>query len=178
MVNRGLLDEFNYEPEPIAAILCHELTHWRNADAVSSLFVRGLALPLYLGYAAVTWLQRMFRHPVISFILLLTAWPLLFTIRYFVMPMQAAGSRAAEYLADQGAVQAGHLVGLRQTLSRFRQSFDGARNGWDSSVCATHPPNELRLERAELPGIDYPLPDPDAPARPLPVVVSSSLTRD
>ncbi len=175
VISRGLLDEFDYAPEPIAAVLCHELTHWRNADPVSGLFVRGLGLPLYLAYALVTWLRRSFRHPIFSLVLALSTWPLLLTVRYFVVPMQAAGNRAAEYLADQGAVWAGHHVGLRQVLSRFRGGFDGVRNGWELAVCASHPPNELRLERAEAPGIDYPLPDRDSPARPLPVVVSSSL---
>jgi Zn-dependent protease with chaperone function len=106
------------------------------------------------------------------------AWPLLVTIRLFVMPMQAAGSRAAEYRADQAAVAAGLGRGLRRVLSRLRASFDGARNGWELSLCNTHPPNELRLERLEEPGVRYPLPDADAPAHPLPVVLASSLTRD
>lgn len=174
VISRGLLDEFDYAPEPIAAVLCHELTHWRNADPVSGLFVRGLGLPLYLAYALVTWLRRKFRHPILSLVLALSAWPLLLTVRYFVMPMQAAGNRAAEYLADQGAIWAGHHLGLRQVLSRVQGGFDGARNGWELAVCANHPPSELRLEGAEAPGVDYPLPDRDSPARPLPVVVSSS----
>ncbi|MCN0180320.1 M48 family metalloprotease [Salinispora arenicola] len=178
VISRGLLDEFDYDPEPIAAVLCHELTHWRNADPVSGLFIRGLGLPLYLAYVFVTWLRRTFRHPLLSLVLGLGTWPLLLTVRYFVMPMQAAGSRAAEYLADQGAIWTGHHTGLRQVLSRFPRSFDGARDGWERAVRATHPPNELRLEHAEAPGVDYPLPDRDSPARPLPVVVSSSQPRD
>ncbi|HWS38988.1 MAG TPA: M48 family metalloprotease [Actinoplanes sp.] len=178
IINQGLLDEFDYQTEPIAAVLCHELTHWRNADTVSALFIRGLALPIYLAYSVVSFLLERFRHPVIGFALTLTCWPLLVTIRYVIMPMQAAGSRVAEYQADQGAVYAGHLTGLRQVLSRFRRTFDGSRNGWENSVCATHPPNELRLERVEAPGVTYPLPDPDAPARPLPVAMASSLVRD
>src|SRR6185437_13394945 len=93
-------------------------------------------------------------------------------------PSAAAGLRTAEYRADQAAVLAGHRQGLRRVLSRSRQTFDGARNGWEASMCASHPPNELRLERLEEPGVSYPLPDPDAPPRPLPVAVASSLTRD
>ena len=178
VVARGFLDEFNYETEPLAGALCHELTHWRNADAISGMFVRGIALPLYLTYVVVTRLTRVFRHPVIEFLSWAIAWPLLVAIRYFVMPLQAAGSRAAEYRADQGAVKAGFSAGQRRVLSRFRRSFDGARNGWELSVCATHPPNELRLERLEELGVRYWLPDQDAPARPLPVVMTSALTRD
>lgn len=172
VVSRGLLDEFNYDPEPLTAVLCHELAHWRNADAVSSFFIRGMVLPYYLLYVAATWVMGRFSHPVVRLVLWAVAWPLLLSIRYVIMPLQAMGSRASEYSADQGAVAAGHRQGLRRVLSRFRATFDGARNGWDASVCATHPPNELRLERIEEPGVSYPLPDPDAPARPLPVVVS------
>ncbi|HEX6683755.1 MAG TPA: M48 family metalloprotease [Candidatus Limnocylindrales bacterium] len=178
IVNRGLLDEFNYDPEPLSAVLAHELTHWRNADSISSFFIRGMVLPYYLLYIAVTWAIERFRHPVIQFFLWAIAWPLMMTIRYVIMPLQGMGSREAEFAADHGAVEAGHRVGLRRALSRFRTSFDGARNGWDLSVCATHPPNELRLERIEEPGVNYPLPDPDAPARPLPVVVSSGVYKD
>ena len=178
IVNRGLLDEFNYDPEPLTAVLCHELMHWRNADTISGLFTRGMILPYYLVYIAVTWAMKTFDHKVIQFLLWLVAWPLLLTVRYVVMPLQAMGSRAAEYAADQGALAAGHRQGLRRVLSRFRSTFDGSRNGWDTSVCATHPPNELRLERIEEPGTSYPLPDPDAPARPLPVVVSGGIYKD
>lgn len=159
VVNRGLLDEFNYEPEPLAGMLCHELTHWRNADAVSSMFIRGVALPLYLSYIVVDAMMRTFRHPVIRFALWLVFWPLLVCVRHVVVPAQAVGSRLAEHTADQGAVYAGHRQGLRRVLARLGRTFDGARNGWDLSVCASHPPNELRLERIEEPGVSYPLPD-------------------
>ncbi len=178
IINRGFLDEFNYDREPLSGVICHELMHWRNADAISSMFVRGVALPLYIAYTVVSFLIQFFRHPVIRFALWSATWPLMLCVRYVIMPAQAIGSRLAEYQADQGAVLAGHRNGLRRTLSRFRHSFDGARNGWELSICASHPPNELRLERIEEPGGQYPLPDADAPAAPLPVLVNSSLTRD
>lgn len=158
VVTRGFLDEFNYETGPLAGVLCHELTHWRNADAVSSYFIRGVALPLYLVYAFLARLVTMFGG-WLRFVAWLVAWPVLIAIRYFVMPMQAAGGRSAEYQADQGSVVAGHRAGLRRVLARFRESFDGARDGWERSVLATHPPNELRLDRLEEPGVGYRLPD-------------------
>ncbi|GAA1603334.1 zinc metalloprotease HtpX [Kribbella sancticallisti] len=176
-VNRGFLDEFDYDPEPLAGVICHELTHWRNADTISNLFIRGVALPLYLSYNVCTWLLQITRGTA-QFIVMLTTWPILVCIRYFVMPLQAAGSQAAEYQADQGAVYAGHRQGIRQVLTRFRDSFDGARNGWDLSILASHPPNELRLEAIEESGVDYPLPDADGPATPMPVIITSSLVRD
>lgn len=158
VVTRGLLDEFDYDEEVLAGILSHELVHWRNADPVARLFVRGLSLPLYLPYRAADWVLRTFRNSILRFLAGLFAWPFAAAVRFVVMPMQAASSRAAEYRADQGAVLADQRKGLRKALERFRRSFDGSRNGWDAAVCATHPPNELRLEAVEAPGRRYPLP--------------------
>ncbi|MBE8524311.1 M48 family metalloprotease [Amycolatopsis sp. H6(2020)] len=178
IVTRGFLDEFNYDKEPLAGVLCHELTHWRNADPLSGIFVRGVALPLYIAFNVFTWLMDYSRNGVVRVALLAASWPLMVCIRFFLVPLQAAGSRAAEYRADQGAVAAGHRQGIRRVLARFRDSFDGARNGWEAAICASHPPNELRLEAVEEPGAEYPLPDADGPAIPMPVVVTGSVARD
>jgi Zn-dependent protease with chaperone function len=158
VVNKGLLDEFDYDTGPVGAVIAHELVHWRNGDAVTSAFVRGIALPLYLLYAFATWLNRVFPHPIIRFLVWYTFWPILVTVKYVVMPLQAMDTRQAEFRADQGSVLTGNRAGMRRVLSRFR-SFEGGRNGWEEAVCATHPPNELRLERLEAPGGRYPLPD-------------------
>lgn len=184
IITRGFMDEFNYDPEPIAGVFCHELTHWRNADCVSNYLVRGVALPLYLLYSAVSRLMWLARRTggiwagILTFVLILTLWPIEVCVRFVIMPSQRNGSRLMEYQADQGAVAAGMRGGLRRALARFRASFDGARNGWESSVGSTHPPNELRLERIEDHGVDYPLPDPDGPAVPMQVSVTSVLERD
>jgi Zn-dependent protease with chaperone function len=105
-------------------------------------------------------------------------WPFQLTVTFFIMPLQAADARVAEFRADQGAARAGYREGMRRLLARFRRSFEGGRNGWVESVCATHPPNELRLERLEEPGVDYPLPDPQGPALPLPVALVGSVRQD
>jgi Zn-dependent protease with chaperone function len=169
VISRGLLDEFHYDPEVIGGVLCHELVHWRNGDPVSAVFVRGVALPLYLVHAGLSWLTRRV-HSTMGVALLyaplallgwLVFWPVMITVRFVVMPLQAADTRAAELRADQGAVLAGYGDGLRQVLVRLRRSFEGGRNGWTAAVCATHPPSELRLERLEDPSRTYPLPDPE-----------------
>jgi Zn-dependent protease with chaperone function len=178
VINQGLLDEFNYDRDAIASVVCHELAHWNNADPVASAFVRGVSLPLYLIYAAASAVMTRFRHPVVHLLVWLVFWPVLVTFRYFIVPTQAADSRAAEYHCDQAAAYAGHRDGMRRVLARLRRSFDGSRNGWELAICATHPPNELRLEAIEEPGRDYPLPDPDAPARPIPVAMISTLDKD
>ncbi|MEO3859966.1 M48 family metalloprotease [Acrocarpospora sp. B8E8] len=178
VVNQGLLEEFNYERETIAAVFAHELIHWRNGDPVSAAFVQGVAFPLYLVQAAGGWLRDQTRSPVLRFIAWTVFWPVFVTVQYLVVPMQAADSREAEYRADQGAVLAGYRTGMRCVLTRFRRSFEGGRNGWVAAICASHPPNELRLERLEEPGREYPLPDEDASALPLPVLLTGTSLTD
>lgn len=173
VLGAGLLDEFDHDPEVLAAILSHELTHWNNADPVAAAFARGAALPLYLLYTAATAIIRALRgDPMVTFTVWSATWAVLFPVRFLIISAQAADARAAEYLADAGAVAAGHRAGMRTCLARRTGSTDGGRSGWERAIRALHPPNELRLEELEEPGADYPLPDPEAPARPLPVAVA------
>ena len=152
------------EPDDeVAALLSHELVHWRTGDEITSAFVRGVGLPLTLAHALPTWLMRTFPHPGTNFVVFVFFWPVLLTMRYVVLPLHARDVRAAEYRADLGAVLTGHVDGLRRILER-RLSFETGRSGWDEAVCATHPPHELRLdalERASLAGA------PDGAAQPV-----------
>ncbi|MDO3704722.1 M48 family metalloprotease [Micromonospora sp. C28SCA-DRY-2] len=134
--------------EEVAALLSHELVHWRAGDEVTSAFVRGVALPLTLVHAVPAWLMRTFPHPATNFVVFLFFWPVLLTMKYVVLPLHARDVRAAEYRADLGAVLTGHVDGLRAILER-RRSFETGRSGWDEAVCATHPPHELRLDRLD-----------------------------
>lgn len=137
------------EPEDeIAALLSHELVHWRTGDEITSAFVRGVGLPLTLAHALPTWLMRTFPHPATNLVVFLFFWPVLLTMRYVVLPLHARDVRAAEYRADLGAVLTGHVDGMRRILER-RLSFESGRSGWDEAVCATHPPHELRLDALE-----------------------------
>lgn len=169
VINRGLLEEFNYDRDTIAAVVSHELVHWGNGDPISAVFVRGVGLPLYVVQAGAGWLLQRATGSFLRFAVWSVFWPVFITVKYLVMPMQAADSREAEFRADQGAVLTGHRAGMRHVLVQFRRSFESGRNGWVAAVCAAHPPYELRLERLEEQGKDYPLPDPDAPPVPLPV---------
>ncbi|BCB91509.1 hypothetical protein Psuf_088220 [Phytohabitans suffuscus] len=157
VVQRGLLLEFEYDREAVAGVLSHELAHWHNADGVAGLFVRGVALPLYIAHRAATLVLRIFDNSIVRFLAISVAWPVLVSVRYFIVPLQSMSARTAEYRADQGAVLAGHRDGLRLVLGRLRRSVDGSRNGWDEVICASHPPTELRLEALEREGVDYPL---------------------
>ena len=163
VLNQGLLDEFGYDPSIIGGAISHELVHWANADAVAHALVRGILLPIYLPYLLINLVRVKVRNPLIGFVVLAVAWPIDITVRRIVMPIQALDVRKAEYMADQGAVSAGYRDGLRQVLSWLQGSLDGGRNGWEQTLCATHPPNELRLERIEEPRVLYGLPDAAAP---------------
>lgn len=179
VVNQGLLDEFDYDRDVITGVLAHELTHWHNADAVAMSFVRGLCLPVYVPFQIFKALQAAFRRsPIFYLVFGLLAWPFFVLVRYVIAPANALDSRVCEFRADQGAVAAGSRAGLRRFLARIRNTTDGAVNGWDAAICATHPPTEHRLERIEEPGTSYPLPDPDGPTRHATAAGTSSLQRD
>lgn len=179
VVNSGLLDEFGYDREVVAAVLSHELTHWRNADAVADRFVSGVALPLYLAYLLVSALRRAARGSFLGALVLLLGWPVVVTVRLVVVPLAAPAARDAEYRADQGAVAAGHRQGMRRVLTRLRQTVEGGRDSWERVLAARHPPSELRLERLQEPGRSYPLPELDAPGGPgSRTSVPSQLQRD
>jgi Zn-dependent protease with chaperone function len=170
VLSRGLLAELGYDREAIAGVLCHTLVHWRNGDAISAAFIRGIALPLYLLYGWVGWLTQRIRHPLMPVLVWVFLWPLLWpilvTVRFFIIPLHAMDIRRAEFRADQGAVLAGYRDGLRRAIARV-PAFEGGRNGWTRAVCASHPAGELRLERLEDPDRRYPLPDPAPPAPPV-----------
>ncbi|MEK8110025.1 M48 family metalloprotease [Micromonospora sp. M12] len=119
MVTTAVLTEPDDE---VAALLSHELVHWRTGDEITSAFVRGVGLPLTLAHALPTWLMRTFPHPATNFVVFVFFWPVLLTMRYVVLPLHARDVRAAEYRADLGAVLTGHVDGLRSVLER-RLSF-------------------------------------------------------
>jgi Zn-dependent protease with chaperone function len=140
VITRGLLNVTESNQEALAGVICHELMHWRNADAVSSLMSKGLALPMYLLYNLGSRGGRA--------VLNLTMLPLTLCLRYAYVPIRARESRAAEFRADLAAAQADLADGLMAALEGFRE-LESGRSGWDEAICATHPPIELRLERLE-----------------------------
>lgn len=174
VISQGLIDDFDYDRAVLAGVVAHQLTHWNNADAVAATLVRGMALPLYLGYLAAAKVMTSFPHPVVRLLVWVLAWPVLLTVRRLVVPLQGADQRRAEYRADQGAVLAGQRDGMRRLLVRRGGPVDGGRSGWDDVVTRTHPPAELRLEALEERDTGYHLPDRDAMPRPLPIEIMRS----
>jgi Zn-dependent protease with chaperone function len=159
VINYGLLEQLEYDREAIGGVLAHELAHWRDGDAIGMAWTKGVALPLYLLYEFAERLLGLARSRPMHFVVRFLFWSVIVTTRYFVIPIQAGLWRRGEYRADAAAAAAGYGEGLRAALTHLRHSFDGERSGWDRAICATHPPNELRLERLEQPGKSYPLHD-------------------
>src|SRR5699024_12659651 len=90
-------------------------------------------------------------------VLLLVLWSVSATMRCLVVPLNARYWRECEFAADAEAARAGYADGLHQALTTIGRGFDGARDGWDQVMLASHPPIELRLERLEPPGRSYPV---------------------
>jgi Zn-dependent protease with chaperone function len=155
VIYRGLLDDTQYNRRELAGVIGHELWHWHRGDAIAMAWAKGVALPLYLMYSLATALLRVARVRPLQVVIRILLWSVLVCVDYFVIPVQASVWRAREYEADAAVAAAGLGDGLRTVLSRIHTSFDGARDGWDAAINATHPPNELRLERLERPGRRY-----------------------
>jgi Zn-dependent protease with chaperone function len=168
VIYAGLLEQLDHDREQVAAVLAHELAHWRDGDAIAMAWAKGVTLPLYLAFEAADRLIRAARIRPLQVAIRVLAWSILATVRYGVLPAQAGLWRAQEYRADATAAAAGYGPGLRRALTFLRNSFDGGRSGWDRSLLASHPANELRLERLEADTGAYRLGQEHALVRSLP----------
>jgi Zn-dependent protease with chaperone function len=177
VINAGLLEQLDHDREQIAAVLAHELAHWRDGDAIAMAWAKGVALPLFLAFELADRALRAARIRPLQFLVRLLSWSVLATVRYGVLPAQATLWRAQEYRADAAAAAAGYQDGLRRTLAYLRGSFDGQRSGWDRTLLASHPPNELRLDRLEHDDRVYPLHEEHPLVRALPGWTGDSTVR-
>jgi Zn-dependent protease with chaperone function len=176
-VNYGLLEQLAFDREQVAGVLTHELAHWRDGDAVAMAWAKGVALPLYLAYELADRMLRVARIRPLQVVVRVLLWSVLATVRYGVLPAQSRMWREQEYRADAAAAAAGYGPGLRLALTYLRGSFDGERSGWDRTLLASHPSNELRLERLEQDGRLYPLNEGHALTRALPGWTGASTVR-
>lgn len=153
VVNRGLLEALRYDTEAISGVIAHEVAHYKHGDALSLAWNRGIAWPLFLLHEVSYRAQASALYWSIFLALVrILLWSVTVTIRFLVIPVSARHWRRTELRADDEARRAGYGPGLYSALTRLGASFDGARNGWDHSVLATHPPTELRLDRLEEAG--------------------------
>lgn len=157
VVNTGLLKYLSYDRNAVAGILAHELAHWHRGDAGVKAWGKGLALPFYLVLNFGVRVQQATRWGPLRLLLWVVLWSVFVTMRHLIMPLHARFWRECEYAADAAAARAGYADGLHHALTTLGRGFDGARDGWDQVMLATHPPIELRLERLERAGRSYPL---------------------
>lgn len=157
VVNTGLLKFLAYDRNAVAGVLAHELAHWHRGDAAVMAWGKGLAFPLYLAHVFAVRVQEATRWGPLRVLLWIVLWSVSATMRGLVVPLHARYWRECEYAADAAAARAGYADGLHHALDTLRRTFDGARDGWDQTMLATHPPTELRLERLERAGRTYPL---------------------
>jgi Zn-dependent protease with chaperone function len=162
VINAGLLEQLDYDREQIGGVLAHELAHWRDGDAIAMAWAKGVALPLYVAYELADKALHAARIRPVQVLVRILFWSVLVTVRHGVLPAQARLWRAQEYRADAAAAAAGYAPGLRRALTY---------------LLASHPPNELRLERLEDAGRVYPLSDEHPLTKALPGWTAGSTVR-
>jgi Zn-dependent protease with chaperone function len=147
----------------LAAVLAHELHHWRQGDAIGLRLLWAAALPIALVLNLGTWLAgagATQRSPspdrgadvaprsargVLAVFGWAIAWAAWVLTRLVIAPIAAASQRRYEYEADAGAASVGYSSALSSALSKIG-AFEAGRTGWERTVMATHPPTALRLE--------------------------------
>jgi Zn-dependent protease with chaperone function len=147
------------EPNELAAVLAHELHHWRSGDAVGARFVWACCWPIAALYNIGVRLtgvtpkkpgsenQPNLGTPstLVKIITWFALWPVWLILRIIIAPAVAARSRAQEYEADAAAKAIGYGPSMMSALIKM-SAFEGGRTGFEDAIAADHPPTELRLE--------------------------------
>ena len=166
-------------PDELAAILAHEVAHWRRGDPIALRMVWAFSWPIILlynigmllsgvSYGAGTSKSQIELGPkgkasILSLFGWFFLWPSYVLIRFVVGPATAAGTRQMEYDADMQAAQAGMEGPLARALTTM-SAFEPARSAWEAVLSASHPPTALRVEAVEeldpdeavpVPGIEH-----------------------
>lgn len=163
VLTTGLLQTL--DDSELRAILVHELSHWRNGDAVGLQCVWAAAWPVVLLYNLGTIIggQTPSDRIVVSnslasairwIVALLVAWPAWVMTKLIIAPLTAASQRRYEYGADAVAYEFGLGAQMSSALRKI-SAFEAGRTGWEAAMTATHPPTELRLEALQAPRPDH-----------------------
>jgi Zn-dependent protease with chaperone function len=160
VITAGLLQML--EDRELAAVLAHELHHWRQGDAVGLRVLWAAALPTALVLNLGTWIAgsgatqrstsadgaevaRRSARGVFGLIGWAISWAPWVITKFVLAPMAAATQRRYEYEADAGAASIGYSNGLSSALSKIG-AFESGRTGWERAIVTTHPPTALRIE--------------------------------
>jgi len=163
VLTTGLLQTL--DSQELEAVLVHELTHWRNGDAVGLHCVWAASLPVVLIYNLGAQISGGARKPKSGGVTVnvssafrwlvawLIAWPAWVMVKLIIAPLTAASQRRYEYEADAAAYDLGLGQKLSSALSKF-SAFESGRTGWEVAMTATHPPTQLRIEALQVPRSD------------------------
>jgi heat shock protein HtpX len=169
-VSSGLLQSM--DGEQVAAVLGHEISHVKNGDMVTLTLITGVVnafamfLSRILAYALSIAMARGENDgsrggfPVMMYSMFSILFSIVFTL--FGTIVVAAFSRWREYRADRGGatlVGKGQMISALQVLKQNTEIVDhrapslaalkiSAQGGW-SSLFASHPPIDKRIERLE-----------------------------
>lgn len=157
VLTTGLLDTL--DDNELAAVIGHELHHWRVGDSVGQHFVWACAWPIALLYNVAyrvshpspqgeTQLEVPPRstHGFVTFIAWAIAWPAWFLLKFPITLAVRREMREQEYEADAAVRKINHGSALISALKKL-SIFEGGRTGWDAALAATHPPTKLRIAR-------------------------------
>ncbi|MCU1717762.1 M48 family metallopeptidase [Pseudomonas sp. 5P_3.1_Bac2] len=199
-ITRGALNQLNRDE--LQGVIAHEFSHILHGDMrLNTQLVAALNGILLLGLLGGFVLRHLPRSRGSSrdgklvapiFMIGLALWVLGYTGTFFGRLIRAAVSRQREYLADASAVQyTRYPDGIAGALQRIASSTTGSElhashaeefshlyfapgvSSWFSSLFATHPPLEKRIQRI-LPNWDGSLKPQRAPrAEPQPTVVQA-----
>jgi Zn-dependent protease with chaperone function len=161
VLTKGLIEG---QADQLTAVIAHELAHWHSGDVLGLTVAITAGLPLtltfHIGKKLTGW-SVAGAGPVggrgvpgagflglIGWVLL---WPAYVLIKYLLIPVLTWEVRHHEYDADRAAKQAGFGPGLSHYLESLGD-FETGISGWETTLAATHPPVELRLEALEPAG--------------------------
>jgi Zn-dependent protease with chaperone function len=163
VITTGLLQAL--EEDELAAVLAHEMHHWRRGDSVSLRIVWAAALPVAVLYnlGRVMAGRRQQDTPTVQIpnayrgLMAIVGWAILWPtwvlMKVVIGPATAARGRRYEYEADAAAAQIGLAQPLIEALRQI-SIFEPARSGWEEVIMASHPPTELRIEALQQPRPD------------------------
>ena len=156
VLSTALLETLN--DAELAAVLEHEMYHWRYAHSVGQHFVWACAWPIAVLYNLGMRLSgysvevqaggRSIGRGIVPFLAWCLLWPSWILTRLLIVPAVAARTRRQEYEADAAAAENNRGPALISALKKL-SAFECGRTGWEAALSATHPPTALRIERLQ-----------------------------
>ncbi|SDD93863.1 M48 family metalloprotease [Glycomyces harbinensis] len=155
VVSRALLAECVGDADRLTALVGRELIHWRAGHPVTRLWVSGVALPLTVIYEVAARLlapSTNTRARPLTFTLYALLWPVLFTVRHLLIPIQAGWWRRATLAADAEAALCGWGPALAEAIAAHPAEAHAGVRTWRRAFDVT-PPAETRLDALEAAGV-------------------------